>query len=91
MIAAFYALLDGLTFDANGSTVDDLNLDQVGRLSAAYRHLVASSATYEHGRVAKAICKAMKPFTLARRSRLAAKTTQRSGSTSLRHAGRVRP
>jgi hypothetical protein len=64
MVEAFYDQLGGLTFGADGSDdPDDLNFDQVDGLSAAHRRFVASGAVYEHSRVAKAICRAIKPFT----------------------------
>jgi hypothetical protein len=65
MVAAFHALLDGLTFDANGGGADAIDLSPVGRLSAAHRALTAGGATYDHARAATAICRAMKPFALS--------------------------
>ncbi len=59
MVGAFYDQLGSLRFGADGGVdPDDLNFDQVDGLSAAHRRLGASGATYEHARVAKAICRA---------------------------------
>ncbi len=64
MVAAFHELLDSLTFGTGGDAdPDNLNFDQVEELSAAHRRLVASGAVYGHERAAKAICRAMGPFT----------------------------
>ena len=55
MVEAFYDQLDALRFGEVGGDPDDLNFDQVDALSAAHRRIVASGATYERARVAKAI------------------------------------
>jgi hypothetical protein len=63
MVEAFYDQLAALRFGRDGGSPDDLNFDQVDALSSAHRRVVASGVTYERAHVAKAICRAMGPFT----------------------------